>query len=171
MKLLTLASLLITATSAFAQSNAKAVTAVDLEHLQKMSTQAGCPVVFTDVALHRKAHMMLVKQGTSSGDDLAFQYENKSGKEIQSISVSAELNVKKSVYDLDATTLTLNMTLTGHEAAETLPLSVLAYGLNRVTLEQVAYTDGTVWDAGAKEAKTTCSYQNQHGSEQIGKLQ
>lgn len=79
-----------------------------------------------------------------------------------------DLNRKKSVYDLDATPITINMILSGRSAEEVLPLAVRAYGLTRVSLARVAYTDGTAWNASSKN---TCRYERINGAEQIGKLQ
>jgi hypothetical protein len=168
MKLVTLAIAFLSITPAFAQSNLKPTAADDLSITPGSTSQAGCPVAFTDVSLETKAHFMPVRQDTAPDGNLRFQYKNQSGKEIQSISVRAELKVKKSVYDLDATTITLNMTLTGKSAEETMPLTLRAYGLSRITLEQVSFTDGTIWNA---DIKNTCSYERMNGSEQIGKLQ
>lgn len=53
------------------------------------------------------------------------------------------LNVKPSIYDLDATTVMRDITLTGR-SGEVLPLNLFAYGVVRVTLEQMNYADGTV---------------------------
>jgi hypothetical protein len=167
MKLVTLALAILFPAIAFAQSNLKAAPTSDLSVTPRPTSQAGCPVAFTDVALETKAHLMPVRQDATPDGNLRFQYKNQSGKEIQSISVRAELKVKKSVYDLDATTITLQMTLTG-KSAETMPLALRAYGLSRITLEQVSFTDGTIWNASTKN---TCSYERMNGSEQIGKLQ
>jgi len=168
MRLVTLAVAFLSIAPAFAQSNLKPAPTTDLSITPGSTSQAGCPVAFTDVSLETKAHFMPVRQDFAPDGNLRFQYKNQSGKEIQSISVRAELKVKKSVYDLDATTITLNMTLTGKSAEETMPLALRAYGLSRITLEQVSFTDGTIWNANTKNA---CSYEHMNGSEQIGKLQ
>jgi hypothetical protein len=168
MKLVTLALAVLSTATAFAQSNVNTVPGIDVTIVPGATSQAGCPVAFTDVALDTKAHFMPVRQDTAPAGSLKFQYKNQSGKEIQSISVRVELKVKKSVYDLDATTVTLNMTLTGKGADETLPLTLRTYGLSRVTLEQVSFTDGTIWNASEKN---TCSYNRMNSSELIEKPQ
>lgn len=177
MKRIILACLFVTTAFAFAQNNSqKNAAPVPGEAFKyvppgmpsEFNPQAGCPVVFTDVALKTNAHFMLVQRGGSPDRSVAFQYKNESGKLIASISVRAALKVKKSVYDLDTTTVPLNMTLSGTGAEEILPLTMLAYGLDRVTLKQVSYIDGTVWTADTKRA---CSYQSPSSSLLIGKLQ
>ena len=132
--------------------------------------QSPCPVRFTDVSLKTKGHMMLVHPENSPDGDLAFQYENQSGKTIQSIAVRVALKVKQNVYALDTTDLTIDMALTGKGLEETLPLNIRGqvYAVNHVTLERVSYTDGTTW---AASAGNTCRYEKQRGAEEIGKLQ
>jgi len=168
MKLVTLALIAASTAIATAQSSAKGNPPVDLNVLPGPNAQAGCPVAFTNVSLETHARLMLVKQGTAQDGSLAFEYKNQSGKPIQSISIRVELKVKKSVYDLDATPITLSMTLTGKDSGETLPLNMVAYGLGRVELEQVIYSDDTVWTAGRAN---TCSYEKTGTSEGIGKAQ
>jgi hypothetical protein len=132
---------------------------------ETVNPQAGCPVVFTDVALKSNAHYMPVKQDAGSDNSLAFSYKNQSGKLIDSIEIRVVLNVKRSIYDLDATTITHDMTLTG-ETAETLPLNAIVYSLGPVTLQQVNYVGGKVW---TPRATNTCSYQRTNTAEQIAK--
>jgi hypothetical protein len=149
-----------------AQSSTKTTSSIDLDHAPNTS-QAGCPVAFRDVSLESKAHLMPVQLGQPQDGSLSFQYKNQSGKTIQTIAVQVQLRVKKSVYDLDATTISLDMMLTGNNAAENLPLAVRAYGLESVTLKQVTYTDGSTWTAGTKDR---CAYQGNGGSLEIGQL-
>jgi len=169
MKLVTLALVALCTASACAQSaTQKAKTSAPAITTATRLGLEDCPVTFTHVALETRAHLMPVQQGAAPDGNLRFQYKNLSGKDIQSISVRAELKVKMSVYDLDATTMNLDMTLTGNGADETLPVALRAYGLTRVTLEQVFFKDGTIWNPGAKNS---CSYEQIKGAEQIGKLQ
>jgi hypothetical protein len=177
MKRIALVCLFVITAFAFAQNNSqKNAATVPGEAFKyvppgmpsELNPQAGCPVIFTDVALKTNAHFMRVRQGAPPDRSVDFQYKNQSGKLIAAISVRADLKVKKSVYDLDTTTVTLNMALSGTGAEEILPLTMLAYGLDRVTLEQVSYIDGTIWTADTKRA---CSYQSPSSSLMIGKLQ
>ncbi|HEX3435206.1 MAG TPA: hypothetical protein VHT24_00445 [Pseudacidobacterium sp.] len=150
MKLATLACMLTVAVSAFAQTN----------------PQSSCPVVFTNVALKSHATYLPVQTGASSSGNLGFDYKNLSGKEIQSIAMNVELTTKKSLYALDATPVTIKMLLTGNSIEAALPQVGYVYGIGSVTLEGVAYTDGTTWNAG----KQVCQYNNPGGPEQIVKL-
>lgn len=186
MKLTSLACLLLAATTAFAQNNQPLprdfkIVPPNGETFQYLPPgyippgalqpleQTGCPIVFTDVALQPTGRSMLIKQDSDSPrGSLAFEYQNTSGKLIRSISVRVELKIKKSIYDLDSQTVVFNMTLIGNSAKETLPLSVIAYGLDRVTLQQIIYADGKAWMA---PAKNTCSYQQPQGSLRVGTLQ
>lgn len=169
MKLVTLALLGLSAIAAAAQNNTAPPLIIpnngQVTSLTKL-LQTGCPVVFTNVALHRDARYMPVKQGDPPDNSLAFEYKNESGKLIESIWVRVELKVKRSIYDLDATTITRDMTLTAN-SEEVLPLDLITYGLGTVTLEQVTYSGGKVWTPGAKK---NCRYVSENTSEQIGIL-
>jgi hypothetical protein len=165
MKLVILA-LITSSAIAAAQSQANVAPTVD-RNIPGFISQAGCPVAFTDVSLTNPGHVMLVKQRTAQNGSLAFQYKNQSGKLIESIEIQVELKVKRSVYDLDAITITRDMTLTG-DTEESLPLNMIAYGLGRVTLMQVNYAGGKIWTPTDRSA---CNYENPRTAEQIGKLQ
>jgi len=173
MKLVTLALIAVCAVTAAAQSSTHTeeipglLTVPPGMSLDNMNLQIGCPVAFTEVALQHNARYMPVKQNTAWDSSLAFRYKNQSGKLIESIEIRVELKVKKSVYDLDATTITRDVTLTG-DTSDTLPLNVIAYSVGRVTLAQVNYTGGKVW---TPKARNTCNYESPNTSEQIGKLQ
>lgn len=164
MKLVILAVIASSAIAAAAQSNGK--TAPDIKKIPGFISQVACPVVFTDVSLQNDGRFMPVQQGAAQDGSLAFQYKNLSGKLIQSIEIRVELRVKRSVYDLDATTISRDMTLTA-DAKETLPLHLIAYSLERVTLEQVNYVGGKIW---RPKATNTCNYENPATSERIGTL-
>ena len=151
-------------TAALAQN---VTPAIDFSQTPPIS-QAGCPVAFTNVSLETRARLMPVQLGQPQDGSLFFEYKNQSGRKIQSIAVHVELRFKKSVYDLDATPITLDMMLTGTNTSEKLPLAVRAYGLTRVTLQQVTYADGTIW---TQSQKPNCAYTPQSSAENIGKLQ
>lgn len=129
-----------------------------------MNLQIGCPVVFTDVVLNRNARYLPVKQDSAPDSSLEFKYKNQSGKQIESIEVHVALKVKLNKYDLDATTVTRDMTLTGG-SGEVLPLNVFAYGVVRVTLEQVNYVGGKTWTPD----NSMCNYQKLSGIQQAAK--
>lgn len=173
MKLVTLALIAAFTAGASAQSNQQnehipgllTLPPGPIVNLDEMNLQIGCPVAFTNVSLSNPGHFMHVKQSSDPSGSLAFQYKNQSGRMIQSIEIRVELTVKKSIYDLDAATVTRDMTLTG-EAADTLPLNVLAYGIGRVTLEQVNYVDGKAW---TPKAKNNCTYRGESAAERIAR--
>jgi hypothetical protein len=179
MKLTTFAGLFIAAASAFAQINSQPQTLVSPASGQstdqsaqkdasgRENSQAGCPVVFTEVALSRNAHYLPVKQAVSSGGNLDFQYKNESGKQIQSISIEVEIKAKRSLYDLDAMQVIADMVITDNSTEEPLPPLGYVYGIDHLTLERVRYADGTVWDAPKQSA---CHFGPSGGAEQIGKL-
>lgn len=169
MKLVTLAFITAFAITAAAQSNRQAAPpeTPDLTQAPPPSNQQGCPVAFTDVSLQRQARFMPVKQDAAPDNSLAFKYKNQSGKLIESIEIRVELTVKRSIYDLDATTITRYVTLTG-TSEDFLPLkSLLMYGIGSVTLEQVTYVGGDVWTPGTTK---NCRYTNPNTSEKIGTL-
>lgn len=186
MKLPTLACLMIAVASAVAQVNpqptirpgsSQSATSVQMtksiaaaqDFAERIPLeQPECPVVFTKISFHRAAHYQPVIQyrpGSSSGN-LDFQYKSRSSKTILSISVSVELTAKRSLYDLDATPVIIDMVLSGTRPVAPLPPLGHIYGVNHATLERVRYADGTVWSASNQN---TCRY-NAQGTEQIGKL-
>lgn len=177
MKFITLVLIAASATGASAQSNTQQKSPDvhipgmtipppgPILNIDDLNLQTGCPVDFTNVDLKQSARYMPVKQQETGADSrLKFNYKNQSGKQIKSIEVHVVLNVKPSIYDLDATTVTHDMTLIGH-SGEVLPLNLFAYGVVRVTLEQVNYADGTVWTPN----KISCHYNKFSGIEQIAK--
>ncbi len=164
MKLVTLALLALSTTAAIGQSGVNGNP--ETFSSSGSNLQVGCPVAFTDVVLKRDAKYMPVKQSAAPDNSLAFNYKNNSGKRIESISIRIELKVKKSIYDLDATTITRDMTLTG-VSGEVLPLNLLTYGLGSVELEQVTYLGGEIWTSSANK---NCRFFSPTTSEKIGTL-
>jgi hypothetical protein len=169
MKLTILACTFLLAASAFAQDKPQQNSASKApQSALALLSQQGCPVRFTDVSLLGSGHIMLTRQDASSSGDLSFQYQNESGKTIQSLAVRVTLKLKHDVYALDATDFTLDMTLTGQGLQETLPLNVsgYVYGLNHVTLERVSYSDGTAWSAADENS---CRYEKSGTTQEIAK--
>lgn len=176
MKFVTLALIGLSAIAAVAQNNTtqkppqspipgiKVMPPGPIVNIADLNLQAGCPVAFTEVALKRDAHYMLVKQSEGSGNSLGFKYNNKSGKHIESMLIRVELTVKRSIYDLDATTITRYMTLT-ENSGQVLPLNLITYAVGLVSLEQVTYTDGDTW---TPDNNKNCRFVNQSTTERIG---
>ncbi|HVW76020.1 MAG TPA: hypothetical protein VHB45_00300 [Alloacidobacterium sp.] len=145
---------------------AKQPFSTDLDRALPVS-QAGCPVAFTNVSLENPARLMPVNQyDVANNSSLSFQYRNQSRKQILSIDVQIELRVKRSIYDLDTTSILMNQTLTGRETGK-LPLTTHAYSLGRVTLQKVSYVDGTIWTANEQ---SPCRYEASGGAQEIGEL-
>jgi hypothetical protein len=122
------------------------------------ASQAGCPVMLTSASLASKAHTQLTSGGMATDSDtggIDLRFRNMSGKQIESLHVTARVKVKQSVYDLDATTLELHFTISGtgvvdrsSELLRSIPMQATLFGVGQVTLEQVSYADGSVWIAG-----------------------
>jgi hypothetical protein len=186
MKLSALALLVAAATACFAQSAApnsgdakshQVMPAIGDLTSRPQSSQTGCPVVLTNASLNTKAHYMPAagKSGSAGGNgDLSLQFRNMSGKQIQSVGIVAELNVKRSVYDLDATAIQLHLMLTGtgsldknSDLSRMVPLTVAAFGLGRISVEQVNYSDGTVWNAASTN---NCSLEADGGLRNLVRL-
>jgi hypothetical protein len=126
-----------------------------VEEMQKRADQA-CPVVLTSASL--TPHLMLLHAGSDSSKDggLDLEFRNASGKSIYSMEFSVEILAKKSVYDLAATRLHLDLTAYGARSADetfaqlrhlSLPEGTHPSVVESVTLKQVFYEDGTVWTA------------------------
>jgi hypothetical protein len=123
--------------------------------------RVGCPVVLTSAQM--TPYLMLLKTSPNSSDrstDLGrgpgidLDFRNASGKEIRSIELDAEFLAKQSIYDLQAEKIELHLTAEGtrdiNEALDhlrhlPLPQSTHPVVLNQIQLEQVTFTDGSVW--------------------------
>jgi len=90
-----------------------------------------------------------------------------SGKQIRSIGLAAELRAKRNRYDLDATTVDVHLTISDlieqekADLSRTLVLTVEAFGLEQIRLEQVSYADGSIWLANHKN---NCSFADQNAT-------
>lgn len=139
------------------------LSSMDLEQSRPMimpldpeGSQAGCPVVLTNVSLETKARYMPVDTPGAKSDSpsLDLEFQNKSGKEILSVAFEARLKLKRSIYDLDSTNYDVFLTLPGtaitdqmREQTRVVPLRVPAFAVGTIVLHQVTYSDGTVWAA------------------------
>ena len=138
--------------------------------------QTGCPVVFKGATLsdRNKAGVFPV----SSGDPLPtpalnLRFENASGKSIRSIEVSVRVTGKADKYQLDASSFTFQLTFSGTGAVDRaaeqlrqipLPRPMYPYGMSQVSLNQVFFTDGSIWTASAH---SNCSFSGSQGAERI----
>jgi hypothetical protein len=161
-------ALLLAATSAgIAQTQKQAVPVpgselapgmmtLDLQAVPMMpQSQAGCPVVLTSARLNWPASYLPVTSAEKVTEpNLALNFRNSSGKPIRSVTITARFLAKQNLYQLDASGFDLHLTFSGVDAADKaaeqlreirLPEKMYAYGVTRVSLEQVTFGDGTFW--------------------------
>ena len=138
------------AAAALAESAAKK----ELQKTMDRVNQAKCPVVLTSASL--TPHLMLLKTSADSpGNGVDLEFRNTSGKEIRLMEFSARILVKRSIYDLDyQPAIHLYLTAYGTQSVDAtfaqlrhlpLPEGIHAGLVEGVTLEQVAFEDGSVW--------------------------
>jgi hypothetical protein len=108
--------------------------------------------------------------------NLALGFQNPSGKAILSATITARFLGKQRVYQLDANAFDLRLTFSGVDAADKaaeqlreirLPEKMFAYGVTRVSLEQVTFADGTFWMAGM--GHSNCSLSVKGNAERVAK--
>lgn len=117
--------------------------------------QAGCPVKLTSAGL--TPYLLLLRTSTdapSTQGGLDLQFQNVSGKEIRSMELDARFLAKKSIYDLKAEKIDLHLTASGTSSLDKtidhlrhllLPARTNPVMLSTVMLEQVTFSDGSVW--------------------------
>jgi hypothetical protein len=120
-------------------------------------SQTGCPVVLTSAQLNWPASYLPVTSAERVTEpNLALGFHNASGKGIRSVTITARFLGKQNVYQLDANAFDLRLTFSGVDAADKaaeqlrdirVPEKMYAYGVTRVSLEQVLFADGTFWTA------------------------
>ena len=146
MKLSALLVLFAAASTCFAQPTAKPPTV--------QTHQAGCPVVLTSAEMTPYLMLLRASGGPATQGGLDLKFRNASGKEIQSMALQAEFLAKKSIYDLRTDKLEVHLTAQGtrdmNDALDHLrhlPLPERSHPvmLNRIQLEQVTFTDGSIW--------------------------
>jgi hypothetical protein len=109
-----------------------------------------CPVDLISAKIDTPARYLPVTtpQGYSGSLDLTFR--NAANKKIKSAALKVQVKAKKSIYDLDAYTLTTHLEISGIDVASDqlsrrLRLPVPAFGVAQVILESVTYADGSSW--------------------------
>ncbi len=140
--------------------------AVDLEN--KISSQAGCPVQIVDASFDRPAELMLTARSRAeSAPTLRLDYQNFSGKDIESVVLTGWIKVKDSPYQLDSVSHSVELELSRKallgkdvQATQALKLAANAIGFDRIELSQVTYADGTSWKPQRK-----CVYANAGSTE------
>ncbi len=187
MRLFVSALLLAAASAGISQTQRQAVPApgselapgmmtLDLQAIPMQQSQAGCPVVLTSARLNWPASYLPATSAEKvTAPNLALNFQNASGKEIRSVAITARFLVKQSVYELDASAFDLHLTFSGVDAADKaaeqlreirLPEKMHAYGLTRVSLEQVTFGDGTFWMA---MGRNNCSLNVTGTTERVAK--
>jgi hypothetical protein len=182
-------ALLLAATSAgIAQTQKQAVPVpgselapgmmtLDLQAVPMMpQSQAGCPVVLTSARLNWPASYLPVTSAEKVTEpNLALNFRNSSGKPIRSVTITARFLAKQNLYQLDASGFDLHLTFSGVDAADKaaeqlreirLPEKMYAYGVTRVSLEQVTFGDGTFWMA---MGRNNCSLNVTGTAERVAK--
>jgi hypothetical protein len=127
----------------------------DLKRMVARRAQDGCPVQIVNASFDRPAELLLTAQTRrDNGPTLHINYENWSGKDIDSVVLTGWLKIKASPYQLDAVIRPFYFTLSPEalfgknvRAAKAFEVEANAIGLDRVELSQVFYTDGTSWKA------------------------
>jgi hypothetical protein len=118
-----------------------------------------CPLTLTSAQLDWPGSYLPVTSADKVMEpSLALRFQNASGKAIRSVSVTAELRVKKDVYALDATPVELRLSFAGTKdldkelsqlATIPLPKGLHEYGVVQVRLDQVMFANGSFWMAAA----------------------
>ena len=182
MKLLLSALLLAASTAGFAQIQAAPVPASGIQSLDLQTTpqsspdQTGCPVVLTQAHLNWPATYLPVTAAEQVTEpNLALGFQNSSGKAIRLVSITAQFLGKTSKYQLDASAFELHLTFSGVDSADKateqlreirLPERMYAYGVTRISLDQVMFSDGTFW---AASGHSNCALNVTGSSERIAK--
>lgn len=164
MKLFLSALLLAAATTALAQNSASNQLAAQsatltndlVAHKVMLMDQTGCPLFLKSASVAPHAGYLPVDSRRTDDPALDLHFYNRSGKPIQSASITAHLRVKTNVYVLDAHPLDLHLTVSGTSGVDkaldqlaqiALPDHVYVFGVAQVTLDQVMFTDGSLWNA------------------------
>ena len=140
-------------------------------------SQAGCPVVLTSARLNWPASYLPVTSAekvTEPNLALGFQKLKRQGDPVGQ-AITARFLAKQNVYELDASAFDLRLTFSGVDAADKaaeqlreirLPEKMHAYGVTRVSLEQVTFGDGTFWMA---MGRNNCSLNVTGTTERVAK--
>jgi hypothetical protein len=143
-----------------------------------------CPVVLTSAQMTPYLLLLRSSDGSSAGNPsvgdplpgrepgIDLHFRNASGKEIRSVEINAEFLAKESIYDLRAKKIDLHLSAQGTQNIDEtlehlrhLPLPARTHPvvLNHIALEQVTFTDGSVWSPAKDDA---CGF-SPNGSQQI----
>lgn len=153
------------------QAMQEAVFAMDPQ-----ASQDGCPVVLTQAHLNWPPTFMPVTAAEKVTEpNLALGFQNPSGKAIRSVSITARFMGKSSKYQLDASAFELRLMFSGSDSADKtaeelreirLPDKMYVYGVTRIALDQVTFSDGTFWSA---IGHSNCAMNVNGATERIGR--
>ena len=109
-----------------------------------------CPVDLISAMIDTPARYLPVATPEGDSGSLDLTFRNAADKKIKSASLEVQVRAKKSIYDLEAYTLTTHLEISGIDVASgqlsrRLPLPVPAFGVAQVILERVTYADGSIW--------------------------
>jgi hypothetical protein len=133
-------------------------------HRVVASEQIGCPLYLESAFASSAAGLLPVDARVHGGGTLSLHFRNQSGKAIRSAAITAHLRVKTNIYDLDAHSLDVRLTISGTTGVDralsqvesiALPQHIYPFGVAQVTLDQVSFEDGSVWMASA--TSNTCA--------------
>lgn len=138
------------------------------------SQQLGCPLMLTGAHLNWPATYLPVTSAERVTEpSLALNFRNEAGKAIRSVGITARFLAKRNPYQLDATPFDLRLTFGGVGAADQaasqlreirLPEKMYAFGVTRVSLDQVTFADGSFWMASGR---SNCSLDVKSSAERV----
>jgi hypothetical protein len=142
---------------------AQAVTSSQLQLKRPAVQKMWCPVDLISATIDTPARYLPVTKHNADSGSLDLAFRNAANKKIKSASLEVQVKAKKSIYDLDAYTLTTHLEISGidvtsSELSRRLPLPVPAFGVARVILEGVTYADGSTW---SRQPGSGCSLDGQ----------
>jgi hypothetical protein len=113
-----------------------------------------CPVDLVSATIDTPARYLPVTTPEADSGSLDLTFRNASDRRIESAALKVQVKAKKSIYDLDAYTLTTHLEISGIDVtsgqlSRRLPLPVPAFGVAQVVLERVTYAAGSTWSPKA----------------------
>lgn len=146
------------------------VPALSQSFTPNLESTAACEVNVVHASFDRPGGMMRIssqeadavaRDHASKAPSITVQLHSSSGKPVQSISVTARIKVKNSIYQLDSFTRDFPLTFISTESEQRLQLAQSALGLVSLTIDQVTYNDGTTW---RPEHRAACGYNANRGA-------
>jgi hypothetical protein len=148
---LCLAQAVIHSQNAQAQTDQTPLTAGQRLDLERQPVKhMWCPVDLISATIDTPARYLPVGTLESDSASLDLTFRNAADKKIKSATLKVQVKAKKSIYDLDAYTVTTHLEISGidetsRQLSRRFPLPVPAFGVAQVILESVSYADGSSW--------------------------